>query len=92
MSGGHWDYIQGRLDYEVAAELHQFAVDNSRGYSGATLARFLVAEMIVREAAIVIQRVDWLISGDDGEDDFVQRWDEEMVALRELLGVVHDEP
>jgi hypothetical protein len=26
------------------------------------------------------QRVDWLLSGDDGEDSFLLRWDEEVRA------------
>ena len=47
-------------------------------YSDETLAKFAEARDTLKRAAIMAQRVDWLVSGDDGEQTFHQRWKEEL--------------
>ena len=46
-------------------------------FTDETLAKFVEARDTLRKAAEMIQRVDWLVSGDDGEESFHRRWEEE---------------
>lgn len=94
MSGGHFDYIQYRFD-EVAEEIERLIANESsyeidewgqavkQGFSGATLEKFREAARTMRQLKIMIQRIDYLVSSDDGEEEFHKRWDLEMKALAE---------
>ena len=87
MSGGHFDYAQYRIN-DIAAdideliarnddvELDEYGEPNGRALSPKTIERFREAAHELRRAAEMAQRVDWLISGDDGEDSFHRRWNE----------------
>ena len=84
MSGGHFDYNQYKIGY-IADEVEQLIIDNdsteedewgySKGhhYSPETIAKFKKGLDILRKAQIYAQRIDWLVSGDDGEDSFHRR-------------------
>ena len=37
--------------------------------------------MMCRMAGAMAHRVDWLVSDDDGPDNFLERWDEELAKL-----------
>ena len=37
---------------------------------------------IIRKAYIYAQRIDWLLSGDDGEESFHERLEEELNELK----------
>lgn len=88
MSGGHFDYIQSRIE-EAANEIEEIIKNNNNkeldefgyaigyNFSDATIEKFKEAEKTVRKAAKMIQRIDWLISDDDGEETFHERWKEE---------------
>ena len=80
MSGGHFNYNQHHLR-EIADEILEI-IDNENElliagheshYSPKTLAKFSKAERLLRKAEIYVQRIDWLLSGDDGEDNFHER-------------------
>jgi hypothetical protein len=87
MSGGHFDYIQYRID-QAADEVEQYirkcesTETDEYGYkpeyTTETIAKFRECESTLRRAAAMLQRVDWLASGDDGEDCFHKRWEEEV--------------
>jgi hypothetical protein len=47
-------------------------------YSAKTIDRFRECEKTLRVAAAMLRRVDWLVSGNDGEDTFHERWDKEV--------------
>ena len=47
-------------------------------FSDETLAKFAEARDTLKRAGIMAQRVDWLLSGDDGEETFHKRWEEEL--------------
>ena len=94
MSGGHFNYQQYRaLDIAVMIDeliasnddtsLDEYGSRRGRGYSAATIAKFKEASATLKRAAAMAQRVDWLVSGDDGEDSFHKRWDEEMGKIDE---------
>jgi hypothetical protein len=56
-------------------------------YPDEVIAKFKEAVHYLRVAEIYAQRVDWLLSGDDGEESFMERLDEE---LRELANKERD--
>ena len=84
MSGGHFDYQQFRLD-QIADQIDQLIISNddkdawgfSRNYSVETINKFKETVFNLRKTAKQIQRIDWLVSGDDGEGTFHMRWEEE---------------
>lgn len=77
MSGGAFDYIQYRFE-EIAEQIERFALDYDDDCRDEVLARFRIAAETVRNAAKAINRVDWLVSGDDGPESFLRRWAEEL--------------
>lgn len=89
MSGGRFDYQQYKC-FEIADEIQQLIESNgddsldeygdSRGrhYPADIIEKFKEAEHWLRRAGEMAQRVDWLVSGDDGEDCFRRRWDKEV--------------
>ena len=92
MSGGHFQYDQYKIGY-IADEVKQLILDNDstekdeygyekgRHYPPEVIARFKIAYLSLREAQIAAQRIDWLVSGDDGPDTFLKRWQEDMNNL-----------
>jgi len=91
MSGGHFEYQQYRL-HDIASQIKELIESNDdeyewgyrrgNGYSAETIEKFKIAVDTLEKAAIMAQRVDWLVSGDDGEDSFHHRWDEELKEIK----------
>jgi hypothetical protein len=91
MSGGYF-YGQCRIG-EIADSINKLIASNDdtsknrygdtigRGYSPATIAEFTAAVKRLRIAEIYAQRVDWLVSGDDGEDSFHRRLADDLAGL-----------
>lgn len=89
MSGGHFDYKQYDI-FEIAREIERLIEFNDSdqvdeygrkigtGFSGETITKFKIALDILRQADIMTQRIDWLVCGDDSEETFHQRWDENL--------------
>ena len=90
MSGGHFDYNQYRLD-DIAVEIDDIIKNNDnkeldevfkepigRHYPKEIIDLFKETAHTVRQARDMIQRVDWLLCGDDGEESFLSRWKEEV--------------
>ena len=96
MSGGHFQYKQYEFG-QIADEIEQIILDNDSeevneygdtkgyGYSPETIAKFKIARMSLLLAQIYVQRIDWLVSGDDGEDSFHGRLDADFEALDRRL-------
>jgi hypothetical protein len=87
MSGGKFDYVQYRIG-QAADEVEQYIlrcesddVDEygyKPEYTPETLEKFRECEKTLRRASEMLQRVDWLASGDDGEESFHKRWAEKV--------------
>jgi hypothetical protein len=89
MSGGHFDYNQYKID-QIACDIEQMIRNNNStekdewgydvGYkfSPETIQRFKIAVSVLKLAYIYAQRVDWLVSGDDSEESFHKRLDEDI--------------
>ena len=50
-------------------------------YSEETIAEFKDAVIFLKRAEIYAQRIDWLLSGDDGEETFHERLKEDLSKL-----------
>ena len=87
MSGGHFDYDQYRID-NIANEVEQLIIMNGveqntgenwydytfvQNYSPEVIEEFKKGLKILRMATIYAQRIDWLVSGDYGEEQFLKR-------------------
>mgnify|MGYP006304908267 CR=1 FL=1 len=84
MSGGHFNYNQYNIE-QIADEVEQLILSNDstekdewgydkgRHYNRETIEEFKIGLEYLRKAAIYAQRIDWLVSGDDGEDTFHDR-------------------
>ena len=95
MSGGHFDYSQYKITL-IADEVEQLIIDNDsneidewgntrgRHFSPETIAEFKNALQVLRQAQAYAQRIDWLVSGDDGEDSFHQRLKSDLDKLTKL--------
>ena len=81
MSGGHFNYTQSVLE-DMAEEIERLIETNGetewRSFSPKTLAEFKRAVTLLRQAYIYAQRIDWLVSADDGEDTFHERLKEDL--------------
>ena len=92
MSGGHFDYKQSYIetiadDVEFLIKSNKDTTVNEWGqtvgnmYSKKTIDEFKVGLKLLRKAFIYAERIDKLVSGDDGEDNFHSRLKEDLDAL-----------
>lgn len=94
MSGGYFDYDQYKIAI-IADSIEQLIWDNnseelnewgdrkSRDYTEETISEFRIAVQMLRRAEIYVQRIDWLVSGDDGEDNLHKRLALDLAALKD---------
>ncbi len=86
MSGGHFDYDQFRLN-DIADNL-RITIAQCRTkkeyydhYSDSFVRDMVDAYHKTRELEVILTRIDWVLSGDDGEDDYRERLEEEMTKI-----------
>jgi len=78
MSGGHFDYKQHQIN-DIVDEIEQVVLTNDySNYSKKTIQKFQKAIDYLKLAYIYTHRIDWLLSGDDGEETFHERLKEEL--------------
>lgn len=80
MSGGHFDYQQyqiGQIAESIESIIHREEDQTHTGwkyeFTPETLAEFKTAVELLKQAEVYAQRIDWLVSGDDGEETFHKR-------------------
>ena len=61
---------------------NKHTLPNSYGYSKETIKEFKKGLAILKKAYVYAQRIDWLLSGDDGEESFHERLKEELDNLK----------
>jgi hypothetical protein len=81
MSGGHFDYDQYKIGV-IREDVEGLIKANEWDYSENTIARFHEAVYFLTMAEIYAQRIDWLVSGDDGEDSFHRRLEQELEKVK----------
>lgn len=93
MSGGHFNYKQHTLldmaDSIGSAilmndskEKNEWGDNIGNRYSPETIAEFEKAVKALKLAYEYAQRIDWLLSGDDGEDSFHRRLQAQLGELK----------
>ena len=92
MSGGRFDYQQYRL-HDIAESIEEeiscntekpeywWGEWNGQVYTDETIEEFKKAIAYLKIAECYAQRVDWLLSGDDGEESFHKRLKDELSKL-----------
>lgn len=85
MSGGHFNYDQYRIT-GIKESIEETIRDYEEGkkntdLSSYTIDKFRQAVRILNEAYVYAQRIDWLLSCDDGEDSFHRRLEEDLAKL-----------
>jgi hypothetical protein len=88
MSGGYFGYNQFIFN-DIAREIERIIENNSLkddfGYSteypAVVLDKLRTAVKVVNQAGAMVHRIDWLVSGDDGEETFLRRWKEDLRAI-----------
>ena len=87
---GFFEYQQYHLG-EMADEIEHFIADNNKkngdgmcyNYSDATIEELKSAVTTLRLAYIYAHRIDWLVSGDDGEETFHVRLQQELNEINQ---------
>lgn len=86
MSGGHFNLTARDLE-NLSEELGEIPMYNRPGqedyydFSGDTLERIAFASKLVYIAAKMLERVDYLVCGDDSEETFHKLWEDEVSPL-----------
>lgn len=82
MSGGYFDYKQYEI-YDIRKKLEETISNNGddleyiRECPEDIIEEFKDALIYLQISEIYVQRIDWLLSGDDGEDCFRKRLKED---------------
>lgn len=89
MSGGKFNYDQYRISH-IAEEIKHLIESNDDtslnewgdprglGYPPEVIEKFKEGYQALCVAFVYAQRIDWLVSGDDGEDSFLKRLEEDI--------------
>ena len=92
ISGGHWDYAQYYIN-TIAEGIESLVLNNGsehkdewgnklfQDYPPIIIEKLSDAVRCLKAAYIYAQRVDWLVSGDDGEDTFLSRLEDDFSKL-----------
>jgi hypothetical protein len=93
MSGGYFNYDQFRIG-QIASDIEQLIINNGNDelneygesrymrFSPEIIAEFLQGVRVLRQAEVYAQRIDWLLSGDDSEDSFHRRLQQDLAELK----------
>ena len=74
------NYLEDEEKEYVIKNKH--TLPNSHKYSKETIKEFKKGLNILRKAYVYAQRIDWLLSGDDGEESFHKRLKEDLDNLK----------
>ena len=99
MSGGRFDYNQNYIDHiandieglitgrafnDNGEEVHESVPEWYTQFSDETKEEFKKGLQYLRKAYVYAQRIDWLVSGDDGEEGFHRRLNEELCNIKKV--------
>jgi hypothetical protein len=94
MSGGHFDYrqygistiaetVESLIIKNNIDEVNEYGDNIGHRFTPETIEEFEKGLAILKQAFVYAQRIDWLVSGDDGEDTFHQRLKHDLDKLGE---------
>ena len=93
MSGGFFDHSQYTLNqivtdiedeiyYNDSQEVNEYNEKRGNGFSEDTMQEFKLAVWYLKQALVYTQRIDWLLSADDGEETFHERLKKDLEKLK----------
>lgn len=89
MSGGHFDYIQSKFDDPIDEIQRIIDIEEkvdktgfTYGFSKNTLKEFKKCRELLQKAQVYLQRIDWLVCSDDGEETFHERLKQDLDKLK----------
>jgi hypothetical protein len=84
MSDGAFNYNDYHI-MGIADQIEEIIRNNEDNpeYGELTIQRYREAVKLLREASVYVHRIDWLLSGDDGEDTFHKRLERDLERLKE---------
>ncbi len=85
MSGGYFDYKQYQINQsadELQSYIDRLPENEYQEFSTETINKFEECVQILRKAHVMLHRIDWLISGDDCEEIFHKRLDQDLQNIR----------
>jgi hypothetical protein len=79
MSGGHFTYYQGYIR-DIIYSIEDVLNDPKRHCieENETIKAMKEGLLCLRKAYVYAQRIDWMLSGDDGEDTFLKQLKKEL--------------
>ena len=80
MSGGSLDYFYSNFEEPLGTISKEIKWGKNK-WAPETLLEFQNAVKYLKIAQVYSLRVEWLLSGDDGEDSFIERLKEELAEL-----------
>lgn len=94
MSGGHFDHMQYTMPNIIDeienvirnnnnTEVDQWGTKLGWGFSDETIEELKKAHEHLTIAFTYVQRIDWLLSGDDGEETFHERLKEDLTKIKD---------
>ena len=87
MSGGHFDYNQ-YVVRDIADQLERDILRNNedyRRYTKATINEMITTLCALRVCESCLERIDYLLSGDDSEATFRDRLSQDMLSVLDRL-------
>ena len=82
MSGGTFDGNDYHIS-KIAGQIEHHIEENPQHLTPETLRVFQDALNHLRKAAVLVHRIDWLLAGDDGEDTFHKRLNDDLRQLKD---------
>jgi hypothetical protein len=98
MSGGHFDYIQYRIE-DASEEIGFLIRDNNkkgtnefgdpiyRSFSDEVIEKFKSGKSLIDVCAKIVKEIDYLVSGDNGEESFLKCWEENVSPKLKEIGI-----
>ena len=90
MSGGYFDYEQYNI-HKTADELNNLANSNKKGYPETILKYFRHAARQLKDGAEMLEAIDYFVSGDIGENEFIERFNKIVQRNKKYINQVKEE-
>lgn len=84
MSGGYFDYSHYSM-INIAESLEEIIKHNTYEYDKETIDKIKQTITALHETHNMVHRIDYLLSYDDSEESFHQRWKEDVDEMTPLL-------
>lgn len=83
MSGGAFQYLQRRYEWqEVIKRIEGITKENNNQLRLDVIQEFKKGLTIIKQAQVYLERIDYLLSDDDGEDSFLKRLKSDLENLK----------